>query len=74
MSCSNDLTYSIPLTKDGIYDFESEGIRIHIMVRDGRAGFVRSECPEHICEGYGMLGQKGETAVCLPAKAVLTVD
>jgi len=57
-----------------IYDFESNGLTVHIEVRGGKAGFIRSECPDHICEGYGMLGQTGETAVCLPAKAVLTID
>ena len=64
----------LSLDEPGIYDFESNGITVHIEVRDGTAAFVRSECPNHICEGYGRLGSDNETAVCLPAKAVLTIQ
>ena len=51
----------------------SNGLNIHIEVKDGQAGFVESECPDHICEKTGRLGKEGDTAVCLPAKAMLQI-
>lgn len=35
--------------------------------------FVNSQCPDKICMGYGVLRRAGETAVCLPARAMIRV-
>ncbi len=35
--------------------------------------FVNSQCPDKICMGYGVLHRAGETAVCLPARAIIRV-
>lgn len=63
----------IPLNKNAIYDYESNGLSIHIQVKDGRAKFVNSECPDHLCEHYGWLNKEEQLAICLPAKASLTI-
>ncbi|EHI56143.1 hypothetical protein HMPREF9333_00673 [Johnsonella ignava ATCC 51276] len=63
----------IPLNKNKTYDFQSMDYTIHIDVKDGAAAFVNSPCPDHKCEHYGYLKQSGESAVCLPARAVLVV-
>ncbi len=70
----NEETVRLSLEEDGVYDFESNGLTVHIEVSAGTAAFVRSECPDHICEHYGKLSRSGGTAVCLPAKAVLTIE
>jgi len=64
----------IDLSQDNLYELESNGINIHILVKDGAAGFINSECPDHICEHYGMLSDSNNTAVCMPARAVLTIE
>lgn len=63
-----------PLNKDGVYDVESNGYTIHIQVRNGEAAFVRSPCPDHLCEYFGWLSESGDMAVCLPAAAMLTIE
>lgn len=63
----------IPLDRDGVYDFESNGYVIHISVKNQAAAFVSSTCPDHICEHYGYLSKEGQIAVCLPAKASLRI-
>ncbi len=35
--------------------------------------FVNSQCPDKICMGYGVLHRAEETAVCLPARAIIRV-
>ena len=57
----------------GIYDYESNGYTIHIEVKDHAAAFVQSPCPDHLCEHYGYLKDDGAMAVCLPAKATLSI-
>ena len=59
--------------KNGIYDYESNGYTIHIEVKDHAAAFVQSPCPDHLCEHYGYLKDDGAMAVCLPAKATLSI-
>lgn len=63
----------IDLKQNGVYDFISNGIAIHIEVKDYKAAFVHSECKDHICENYGWLEKKGDLAVCLPARAALSI-
>ena len=63
----------INLSKNQRIDLKSNGINIHISVKDGAVAFVDSECPDHICERYGYIKNVGESAICLPAQASLTV-
>ena len=44
-----------------------------ITVEKGAIYFSRSECENQYCVGSGRLTSKGATAVCLPAKVVITV-
>ena len=63
----------IPLEKDETYSVDTGYYTVHIEVKDGRARFVESPCPDHICEGFGWLSAEDQTATCLPARAVLTI-
>ena len=63
----------IPLDKDETYSVDTGYYTVHIEVKDGRARFIESPCPDHICEGFGWLSAEDQTATCLPARAVLTI-
>ncbi len=67
-------TLSIPLWKDGIYEAESNGMNLHIEVKDGKAAFINSPCPDHTCEHFGWLEKEGDIAVCLPGAAILEIS
>ena len=45
-----------------------------ITVENGSIYFSRSECENQYCVGSGRLTSKGATAVCLPAKVVISVS
>ena len=64
----------IDLTKDARYDIDTGTYTIHLQVRDGGIAFVDSPCPDHLCEGFGVLRNAGDWAACLPAKASLTIQ
>ena len=57
----------IDLTKDARYDIDTGTYTIHLQVLD-------SPCPDHLCEGFGVLRNAGDWAACLPAKASLTIQ
>ena len=69
----NNAVLDIPLEKDETYSVDTGYYTVHIEVKDGRARFVESPCPDHICEGFGWLSNEDQTATCLPARAVLTI-
>ena len=69
----NNAVMDIPLEKDETYSVDTGYYTVHIEVKDGRARFIESPCPDHICEGFGWLSAEDQTATCLPARAVLTI-
>ena len=64
----------IPLDEDARYDIDTGLYTIHLVVEDGGIRFVDSPCPDHTCEGFGVLRNEGDWAACLPAKASVTVE
>jgi hypothetical protein len=69
----NNLSMDIDLSKDREIDLESNGIKIHLNIKDGAIAFIHSECPDHICEQFGYIKNVGDSAVCLPARASVTI-
>lgn len=65
---------TIGLGTDARYDIDTGIYTIHLEVRDGGIAFVDSPCPDHTCEGFGVLRNVGDWAACLPAQASLTIE
>lgn len=63
----------IPLDSDAVYDIDTGAYIIHLRVQDGGIAFVDSPCPDHLCEGFGVLRRTGDWAACLPARASVTI-
>jgi hypothetical protein len=42
-------------------------------VKDGKAAFIHSDCPDQICVHSGFLGAVGQTAACLPNRAAIKI-
>lgn len=66
-------TVDIPLEEDGIFDVDTGDYTVHIEVQGGAARFVDSPCPDHVCESFGWVSLEDQSAICMPARAVLTV-
>lgn len=64
----------IDLSRDADYDIDTGPYTIHLHVEDGGIAFVDSPCPDHTCEGFGILRDEGDWAACLPARASLVVE
>ncbi len=48
--------------------------KVVIAVENGAVYFENSACEDKLCVNCGKLNRKGDTAVCLPAKTVVTVS
>lgn len=48
--------------------------RVIIVAENGEIRFESAECEDKLCVNMGSLKKGGDTAVCLPAKTVITVE
>ena len=60
-----------PLSKDGTYPLNG-GTNI-LVIEDGTARLIESQCPDHTCEKMGKVCYIGQTIVCLPNHVTVTV-
>jgi hypothetical protein len=55
--------------------FELSGVyHNHIVAENGRIRFDASDCPDKTCVHTGWLTRAGQSAACLPNKALITVE
>ena len=47
---------------------------VTLEVKDHKIRFIDSECPDGTCEKMGFLSNAGQTAACIPAKVIVTVN
>lgn len=64
----------ISLDKDAVYDIDTGTYTVHLQVKNGGIAFINSPCPDHLCEGFGVLKNQGDWAACMPAKTSITVE
>ena len=59
------------LSKDGI--FVLNGGTNTLVIENGEAYLIDSDCPDHTCERTGKIRYVGQTIVCLPNRLSVTV-
>ena len=65
----------ISLAEDAIHTITEGNFVVTLEVKDGAIRFINSQCPDHLCEGFGFVSEEDEFAVCMPAGvAVLITD
>ena len=62
----------VSLQADGVFDVETNP-DIRFEIKNGAIRFLESNCPDKICVRTGFVTRAGQTAVCLPNKAVLRI-
>ena len=60
------------LSKDGV--FVLNGGTNTLVIEDGEAYLIDSDCPDHTCERTGKIRYVGQTIVCLPNRLSVTVE
>ena len=63
----------IDLSVDETYHIETT-LPVTLVVKDGKIHFENSQCPDHLCEGFGEISYDGESASCLPAGVIVVVS
>ena len=60
-----------PLDKDGT--FVLNGGTNTLVIENGEAYLINSDCPDHTCENTGKVKYTGQTIICLPNKLSVTI-
>lgn len=63
----------IDLSVDETYHIETS-LPVTLVVKDGKIHFENSQCPDKLCEGFGEIYFDNQTASCLPAGVIVTID
>ena len=68
--CRIDLAGEEPFQMDLRGEY---GVPVLLEFRDHAVRFLRSECPDHLCEKAGFIALEGQSAVCMPNRTAVTV-
>lgn len=63
----------LTLQENCIITLETEPL-VTLEVKEGKIRFIDSKCPDGTCEKSGFLSKVGDTAACIPAKVIVTVN
>ncbi len=70
ISLDNEEYMRVPLSEDKVITLPENTV----VIKNGEAFVESSHCPDKVCINQGKISKKGETVICLPAKAVLEVE
>lgn len=66
--------FDLEKEEDRYIDLRADyGLPVTLEIRDHAIRFYQSQCPDHLCEGFGFLSQAAQSAACLPNRCVLTL-
>ena len=60
--------------KDSEYIYLNNEFNQFIQAEKGRIRFGQSNCPNEVCVKTGWLTTRGDKAVCVPARTVITIE
>lgn len=63
----------LAIAKDQIITLDTSP-SVTLRIKDSAIAFVNSHCPDGTCEKSGYLKSAGDTAACVPAKTVVSIE
>ena len=71
---SEVLSLSLSDTQDSVIDLSgSYGVNVQLEVKAHAIRFLSSDCPDHLCMGYGFIDHEPQSAVCLPNRVAIVL-
>lgn len=66
--------HEISLSEDGIHNIDDGMFPVTLEVKNGGIRFINSQCPDHVCEGFGFIRYENASRSCLPAGVTVIID
>lgn len=71
---AQETTTKISLSDNGTHIIDGGLFPVQLIVENGTVRFANSQCPDHVCEGFGKLAKEGDQAICAPARVVVSIE
>ena len=71
---NSDTIYEISLDEAGLYTISNGEFPVYLEVVDNAIHFVDSQCPDHLCEDFGLISNINSYAVCMPAGVAVIIE
>ena len=71
---NNKLDKTFDLNKDNRYLIDTKKGYNLLIIKNGKASVVDSDCPNQICVNKGAISKNDESIICLPHHVVVTIE
>lgn len=71
---SDQGTTTYPLSVDREITVKSNAHSLTVIIKDGEAYVISSDCPDHVCVNTGKISRAGESVICVPARVAIRVS
>ena len=71
---NSDKVYEISLDQNDTYTITEGEYPVYLEVKDAYIRFYNSQCPDHLCEDFGLIGEINEYAICMPAGVAVLIE
>lgn len=69
-----DITEEYPLSEDRTLAFESNGISLTVVIKDGAVYVESSDCRDGLCKDMGSISKTGQIIICAPATLAIRIE
>lgn len=68
------LTLDLAAEPDRQIDLAEYGVPVVLEIREHRISFLSSDCPDHLCMGFGWIDHEPQSAVCMPNRVAVVIS
>ena len=54
-------------------DLSEYGVEVVLEIKDHQIRFLSSDCPDHLCIGFGWIDHEPQSAVCMPNRVAISI-
>lgn len=59
--------------EDHQIDLSEFGVDVVLEIKDHQIRFYSSDCPDHLCMGFGWIDHEPQSAVCMPNRVAISI-
>ena len=71
---SRSQTLDLAAEPDRQIDLAEYGVPVVLEICEHRISFLSSDCPDHLCMGFGWIDHEPQSAVCMPNRVAVVIS
>ena len=66
-------TALVSIDGEQIMELSEYGVQVVLEIKDHQIRFLSSDCPDHLCMGFGWIDHEPQSAVCMPNRVAISI-